>query len=132
MTSALVNLAVLTGQPTIYPVWVYGLTHDLKLIDITNKATCHTGDDAVIHFAQDICSKLGFSGAELDGSPGLPLVAKMDGRSASATLLVWYPKSPSLKLIVESSSTNSYDSMNQDSSNHITIKRLATEIVAAQ
>ncbi|CAH8565419.1 unnamed protein product [Schistosoma haematobium] len=130
-TSALVNLAVLTGQPTIYPVWVYGLTHDLKLIDITNKATCHTGDDAVIHFAQDICSKLGFSGAELDGSPGLPLVAKMDGRSASATLLVWYPKSPSLKLIVESSSTNSYDSMNQDSSNHITIKRLATEIVAA-
>ncbi|CAH8570327.1 unnamed protein product [Schistosoma rodhaini] len=130
-TSALVNLAVLTGQPTVYPVWVYGLTHDLKLIDITNKATCHTGDDAVIHFAQDICSKLSFSGAELDGSPGLPLVAKMDGRSASATLLVWFPKSPSLKLIVESSLNNNYDSMNQGSSNHIIIKRLATEIVAA-
>ncbi|CAH8851328.1 unnamed protein product [Trichobilharzia szidati] len=141
-TSALVNLAVLTGQPTTYPIWVYGLTHDLKIIDITSKATCHTGDDAVIHFAQDMCSKLGFSGAELDGSPGLPLVAKMDGRSATATLLVWFPKAPALKMIVETSTNsnhhhnnnnniNNYDSSNQESSNVITLKRLATEVIAS-
>ncbi|CAH8559723.1 unnamed protein product [Heterobilharzia americana] len=130
-TSALVNLAVLTGQPTTYPIWVYGLTHDLRLVDITSKATCHTGDDAVIHFAQDMCSKLGFSGAELDGSPGLPLVAKLDGRSATATLLVWFPKAPALKLIVESSPNSNYDSANQELSKVITLKRLATEIIAS-
>ncbi|TPP58736.1 hypothetical protein FGIG_06632, partial [Fasciola gigantica] len=100
-TSALVNLAVLTGQTAVYPVWVYGLTHDIRLIDVTARATCHSGDDAVIHFASDDCRKLGFSGAELDGSPGLPLVAKLDGRSATATLLVWFPKSPAMRLVID-------------------------------
>ncbi|VDP91916.1 unnamed protein product [Echinostoma caproni] len=100
-TSALVNLAALTGQPELFPVWVYGLTHDTRLVDVTGRATCHSGDDAVIHFASDDCRKLGFSGAELDGSPGLPLVAKLDGRSATATLLVWFPKAPALRLVVD-------------------------------
>ncbi|KAH8876408.1 transmembrane protein 132 [Schistosoma japonicum] len=53
----------------------------------------------------------------------------MDGRSASATLLVWFPKAPSLKLIVESGLSSNYELIDQSASNPITIKRLATEII---
>ncbi|CAL8076473.1 unnamed protein product [Calicophoron daubneyi] len=124
-TSALVNLAVLTGQPVTYPVWVYGLRHDSQLIEVTDRATCHTGDDAVIHFANDACSRLGFSGAELDGSPGLPLVAKLDGRSATTTLLIWFPKPPAIKLSVGGSVLGS-EPIVADS--RILLKRIATEV----
>ncbi|KAA3679562.1 uncharacterized protein DEA37_0004592 [Paragonimus westermani] len=126
-TSALVNLAALTGQPTRHPVWVYGLTHNAQLIDVTNRATCHTGDDAIIHFANDACTKLGFSGAELDGSPGLPLVAKLDGRSATATLLVWFPKAPALRLAVGSIIQTAEDSAGGNIK-RVKLKRIKTEI----
>ncbi|KAF8563850.1 hypothetical protein P879_02646, partial [Paragonimus westermani] len=126
-TSALVNLAALTGQPTRHPVWVYGLTHNAQLIDVTSRATCHTGDDAIIHFANDACTKLGFSGAELDGSPGLPLVAKLDGRSATATLLVWFPKAPALRLAVGSIIQNAED-LAGGNIKRVKLNRIKTEI----
>ncbi|TGZ65923.1 hypothetical protein CRM22_005623 [Opisthorchis felineus] len=131
-TSALVNVAALTGRPSTHPVWVYGLTHDGQLIDVTDRATCHTGDDAVIHFANDSCSKLGFSGAELDGSPGLPLVAKMDGRSATTTLLVWFPKPPALRLVIgPETAGNSSPNIGLEKVTPIRLKRLATEIASS-
>ncbi|KAF5405349.1 hypothetical protein PHET_01131 [Paragonimus heterotremus] len=126
-TSALVNLAALTGQPSIHPVWVYGLTHNAQLIDVTSRATCHTGDDAIIHFANDACTKLGFSGAELDGSPGLPLVAKLDGRSATATLLVWFPKAPALRLAV-GSITQTAEDLAGGNVKRVKLNRIKTEI----
>ncbi|CAI2737377.1 unnamed protein product, partial [Dicrocoelium dendriticum] len=126
-SSALVNLAALTGEPSVHPVWVYGLTYDAQVVDVTKRATCHTGDDAIIHFANDACDRLGFSGAELDGSPALPLVTKLDGRSATINLLVWFPKSPALRLAVGTSTQGIQNSGGSQKVDQVLMKRLDTE-----
>uniref|UniRef100_A0A0X3Q2J2 Transmembrane protein family 132 fourth domain-containing protein n=1 Tax=Schistocephalus solidus TaxID=70667 RepID=A0A0X3Q2J2_SCHSO len=99
---SLVNTAVLSGYPTRYPVWVFGLTHSNELEDVTSRATCHAGDDTVIHFPRDSCSAgLLFSGGELSGSSALALVTKLDRSSAEENIVVWFPRPYTVNLVVD-------------------------------
>ncbi|VDO06037.1 unnamed protein product [Rodentolepis nana] len=103
-STSFVNTAVLSGYPTRHPVWIYGLTHNNELQDVTSTSTCHTSDDSVAHFPKDSCSAgLVFSGGELAGGDSISLVAKVDRISASELITVWYPQLPQgVTLVAES------------------------------
>ncbi|VDD75903.1 unnamed protein product [Mesocestoides corti] len=100
---SLVNTAVLSGHPSQYPVWVFGLTHAHELRDVTARSTCHTGDESVAHFPRDACAAgLTFSGGELGGAQDLLLVAKVDRTNAREQVTVWFPRqSDGVSLVVD-------------------------------